>query len=272
MTPPLVFDIARGSFADGPGIRTVVFFKGCPLSCVWCHNPESQRSEQEVFHHPERCVACGECHSGFVDCIADAKRLVGRHWSPRDLAASIIKDKPYFESSKGGVTLSGGEPLLHISYIRELLDPLKAAGVHVAIQTSGHFDFNAFATHLARDTDLVLYDLKIFDPKAHLTYTGTANDLILNNLPRLLDLGIAVTPRIPLVPGITATEENLADLRAYLVSLDLKDVELLRYNPGGKAKWRRLGRPAPACCPNEPLPPDRQAELIRFFGHPNQTA
>jgi pyruvate formate lyase activating enzyme len=264
MTAPLVFDIARGSFSDGPGVRTVVFLKGCPLRCVWCQNPESQRTEQEIFTFPERCIGCGDCDRD-LECIAKARRPVGRYLSPNELAETILQDKPYFDTSNGGVTFSGGEPLLFVSYLREVLVMLKAAGIHAAIETSGHFDGDAFETHLARYVDLVYYDLKIYDSDAHVKYTGRSNRLILENLRRLLDLGLHVVPRIPLIPGHTATEENLFGLADHLADLRLTEVEFLFYNPGGQDKLARLGREAPHDAVLERLSTDEQQRLIRLF-------
>jgi pyruvate formate lyase activating enzyme len=264
MTRPLIFDMARGSFEDGPGVRTVVFFKGCPLSCAWCHNPESQRLGQETFFFPERCIGCGECERG-GKCIANARRVVGRYIAPGDLVREILKDKLFFDASDGGVTLSGGEPLLFISYLGKVLPKLKDEGVHVAVQTCGHFDFDELKATIARYIDLIYFDLKIFDAAAHEQHTGRTNRVILENLQKLLELGIELVPRIPLVPGVTATERNLSQLADHLSWLGVKEVEILFHNPASREKLDRLGRTLPAGYREESLPVDEQQRLMGLF-------
>ena len=260
---PLIFDIAKGSFSDGPGVRTVVFFKGCPLRCVWCHNPESQRVEEEQLYFSERCIRCGRCEQG-LECVAGARRPIGRYYDPNDLVDMILQDRPYYDATGGGVTFSGGEPLLFLSYLREVLPKLKQSGIHAAVQTSGAFDFERFREEIATYIDLVYYDLKIFDAEDHARWTGKDNRAILANLPRLIHLGIEVVPRIALIPAYTATEENLSALAAYLSESAARHVELLFYNPASEEKQRRLGRTDPGRS-IERISIDEQQHWIRYF-------
>ncbi len=263
MNAPLIFNIAKGSFSDGPGVRTVVFFKGCPLRCVWCHNPESQRVEEELFYYPERCIRCGRCDKG-LECFSGARRTIGRYYDPDDLVDALIEDKPYHDATGGGVTFSGGEPLLFIDYLGKVLPRLRQSGVHTAVQTSGYFDFERFREELARYVDLVYYDLKIYNSADHALWTGRDNEVILANLPRLFDLGIEVVPRIALIPKYTALKDNLSKLAAYLLTSAASQVEFLFYNPASEEKCRRLGRTEPRPI-IESFSLDAQSDLIRYF-------
>ena len=262
-TAPLIFDIAKGSFVDGPGVRTTVFFKGCPLRCIWCHNPESQHLEAERFFFPERCIRCGRCEQD-LECVSGARRPVGRTYTSNDLVDILLQDKPYYDSTGGGVTFSGGEPLLFISYLREVLSRLKPSGIHIAVQTAGHFDFEQFHDEIARYVDLIYYDLKILNASDHARWTGLDNKRILANLPRLIDLGIEVVPRIALIPQYTAVKENLSALAAYLSKLSFQHVEFLFYNPASAEKHLRLGH-IESPPEIDTLSIDEQNNLIRFF-------
>ncbi len=265
MSDPLIFNIAKGSFTDGPGVRTVVFFKGCPLRCVWCHNPESQRVEAETFYFSERCIRCGRCERG-LECLSGARRPIGRHYEPDHLVDLILQDKPYYDATGGGVTFSGGEPLLFMPYLRDVLPRLKQSGVHTAVQTSGYFDFERFCEEIGQYIDLVYYDLKIYNAEDHAQWTGKTNSKILGNLPRLIDLGIEVVPRIALVPKYTATKENLSKLAMYLTELDASQVAFLFYNPAYEEKHKRLRQGEPRDL-IEPISIDVQNQLIRYFEH-----
>lgn len=224
---PLVFDIARGSFVDGPGIRTVVFLKGCPLRCVWCQNPEGQEPE--------------------------AEHGIGSYYSPEALSRVIVKDLAFYRASGGGVTFSGGEPLMFCQYLMETSSLLKKSGIHVAVETSGFFDWKQFERHMKRFTDLILFDLKLFSPAEHLTFTGQTNRKILANLKHIQDEKLDLRVRIPLVPGITATEENLRLWAIFLKRSGIRDFKLLPYNPSGIKKWEKLGKQPPAALPEQPL-------------------
>ncbi|MEW6363147.1 MAG: glycyl-radical enzyme activating protein [Acidobacteriota bacterium] len=268
---PLVVDVKRHSLEDGPGIRSVVFFKGCALRCVFCQNPETQDARLEIAFFVQKCVGCGECVKacpagaasvqldGRIDrdrcsrcgscvdaCTGGALRTVGRYYSPGALVDLLLRDEPYYRHSGGGVTLSGGECALYPEYLEMLLEPLKARGVHVAIQTAGWFDYASFHQQILPHVDLVYFDLKLADERAHRQLTGRGNRRILMNLERLLREPVQTAVRIPVVPGITATEENLSGLVAILRELRVSQVELLPYNPLGLAMHRALGRLTPA--------------------------
>lgn len=268
---PLVIDIKRYSLEDGPGIRSVVFFKGCPLRCIFCHNPEAQDPGREIAFCAERCVECGACvqacPSGALDlrfpgrihrdkcdrcgkcadvCPADGLRIVGKYYGVEALAEILLRDFEYYRHSGGGVTLSGGECTLFPAYLEALLKSLKAKGVHVALETSGCFDYRTFRRKIYPHLDLLYYDLKLADNDAHKKYCGKSNAVILRNFRRLMEEGeVEVRPRIPLVPGITAAEENLSAIARFLRGCGAEKVWLLPYNPMGLAKCKTLGRPTP---------------------------
>jgi pyruvate formate lyase activating enzyme len=272
---PLVADVKRHSLEDGPGIRTVVFFKGCPLRCVFCHNPETQARGPELAFFEDRCLRCGRCAvacprgaaalelagriarercdrcgSCAAVCAGRALRQVGRYFPPERLVELVLRDLCFYRYSRGGVTLSGGEPTLFPDYVSAVLGPLRRAGVHVALQTCGEFEYDEFASKVLPLVDLVYYDVKLADREAHRRHTGVANDRILANLRRLLrDAAVPVNPRVPLVPGVTAGRDNLAAIAALLREAGARDVTLLPYNPLGLAMATRLGRTRP------PLPP-----------------
>lgn len=268
---PLIFDVHPGSLDDGPGIRTVVFFKGCPLACIWCHNPESQSPLPEMAFYPDRCIGCGEC--GRVcpnhaldpespemilrdqcslcgqcaqECYALALRKVGEEYPVARLVELLRKDEIFYKSSGGGVTFSGGEPLLYMDYLSEVMRLLKAEGVHLTIETCGYFDQEEFATKILPYTDLLLFDLKLFDPVLHRQYTGQDNQCILANFRYVVsEPGLQVIPRIPEIPGITDTPENLQQITDFLKENNCREYHLLPFNPGGLNKRIRLGKEIP---------------------------
>lgn len=235
---PLIFDIARGSYEDGPGLRTVVFFKGCPLKCAWCQNPESQNPEPELMFYPERCIKCGNCA---VQCYTRARQTVGQYYSPETLTKLIARDKLFYETSSGGVTFSGGEPLLHTQYLSCVCPLLKGENIHMAVETCGFFDYETFRNSILPYIDLYLFDVKIMDPVKHIEFTGKSNELILRNLLNLIEAGKNVIVRTPLIPGITGSEENLSQIREFLVCHRIEKHVLLPYNPGGEEKMKFLG-------------------------------
>jgi pyruvate formate lyase activating enzyme len=261
---PLISDIARGSFSDGPGVRTTVFFKGCPLRCPWCHNPESQRYEKEIMLFPEMCIGCGNCKKK-LPCYALARREVGKAYSPGEMADELIKDKPYFDTSGGGVTFSGGEALSFIDYLSEVTVMLKKKGVHIAIQTSGFFDYEAFRTKLMDNIDLVFYDFKIIDERRHQTLLGQSNRVILENFERIIASGIVVIPRVPLIPNYVATDENLSAIAGFFHKHDVRACEFLYYNPGFEDKLKRLGRKMNSRLPAGSVSPEKNRSWILFF-------
>jgi pyruvate formate lyase activating enzyme len=247
MSRPLVFRIRRFSLDDGPGIRTVAFFKGCPLECAWCHNPEGKAPEAQLLIQDSRCIQCGECERVcpreasqpcsvcgrcFEACPPGARSLCGVHHPVQELVQILLKDRMFFGSSNGGVTFSGGEPTLHMEYVADVAKCLQESGVHVALETCGHFSWEAFRTRLLPFVDLVLYDLKLLNSAEHLQYTGVGNEIILENLLRLRrEKGLRITMRTPLIPGITDTPANLSNLRHFLHQAGLNDHRLLPFNP-----------------------------------------
>ncbi len=251
MVVPFLTDIARASTVDGPGIRTVVFIKGCPLRCIWCHNPETQQTQQEIRFHPGSCIGCGDCRCQCpqkkplstdnctccgrctITCPTLSRQILGQSYKPEELADVIMKDYTYFRVSGGGVTFSGGEPLLYPRFLADVCKFLKFHDVHVTIETSGYFDLVDFYSLLSEYVDLILFDLKLFDRTLHQKYTGRENALILNNFESLSRSNTALLPRIPVVPGITDTKQNLKALAGFLVRNNHFDAELLPYNPCG---------------------------------------
>ncbi len=261
---PLVFDIARGSAVDGPGLRTVVFFKGCPLRCRWCQNPESQQVESETLFYPERCIKCGNCTTG-KDCDTLARRTVGQYYPPWKLAQLILRDRIFYQTSSGGVTFSGGESLLFIDYLCEVAVILKKEEIHMAVETCGYFDFPGFASKLLPLIDLYLFNIKLMDPGRHEQCTRKSNEIILQNFEKLAAAGANLMPRIPLVPGYTATQENLAAIADFFVKHRIEDYRFLPYNPSGLEKWQHLGKEPPQDLSARPLVLAEEQAWVRFF-------
>lgn len=267
--PAVVFDIRRFALDDGPGIRTTVFFKGCPLACVWCHNPESIRPAAEIGFQAPSCIGCGACavvcpedcialdREERVDraactvcglcveaCPAAALRVIGAVYPVEELVELLLRDRVFYETSGGGVTFSGGEPTLHMHYLSGILEALKQCGIHTAIQTCGLFDLAAFKRLLLPYLDLIHFDIKLIDPREHEKYTGAGNAAILSNFRALTAIAKdRILPRIPLIPGITMRRENLSGIAALLKGLGYAVCELLPYNPDGARKRRTLGIP-----------------------------
>lgn len=271
---PLIVDIKGNSLDDGPGIRSVFFFKGCPLSCIWCHNPECRNPRRELQFDQQKCIGCRRCIEAcperalsrenrfFVDrdrcnlcftctkvCPAAALTTLGRYWNPTASVVHVLRDKLFFDNSGGGVTLSGGEPTMHMGYVTDLLAALKEKGIHTLMETCGYFDWNEFTEKVIPFVDVIYMDLKLIDAVEHRRYCGTDNTIILENMVRLHQLSrsakFKIVPRIPLVPGITATEENLDAAARFLQKHGFKRVELLPYNPLWGEKLFSLGLPNP---------------------------
>ncbi len=262
-----VFNIQRFSTKDGPGLRTTVFLKGCPLACSWCHNPESRDAAPQLAHRRERCILCGECaeacpreaitlSSGRLvkvagrceqcmacveACGADAWVAFGTEMTAGEVLREVIRDAPFYEESGGGVTFSGGEPLLQPGFLAALLAASKLAGLHTAVDTCGSADWAVFERILPL-TDLFLYDLKVMEDGRHREEVGAANRLILDNLQRLSRKGAELLVRLPVVPGITDDEDNVARWGAFIAGLHrMPKVQLLPYHRTGEAKYSLLG-------------------------------
>ena len=288
---PLIFAVHRFALDDGPGIRTTVFLKGCPLACVWCHNPEAMRPEAAVASHPDRCIQCGACAAACPEqaivigpplqidrhrctgcgccaaiCPALALQMLGRPYQPDELLELLLRDRQFYASSGGGVTFSGGEPTLWPDYVGEVLQALKAEGVRTAIQTCGFFDYDRFARQLLPYLDLIMFDLKCIDADRHWAYTGQDNTLILDNFRRLTrDAGERVLPRVPLVPGMTATADNLLAIAAFLAGQGCERCDLLPYNPGWRPKRQAIDLPLPPGLTETPLSQAEEEKLRRLF-------
>ena len=227
----LITDIRRASFHDGEGIRTTVFFKGCPLRCEWCHNPECISFEPQILSYPERCIGCGMCDKG---CYAGAKVRCGREMSPEEIISEILLDKPYY-GKDGGVTFSGGEPMAWKEELSRLVDMCRDEGIGCAVETSLiYYDEEIF-----RKLDMVMADLKIWDSQTHKRYTGVGNERIIENFKRLDKLEVPIVVRTPVIPEI---EQGIDHISEFVKGLEnVKKYELLPYHPLGQTKRTALG-------------------------------
>ena len=286
MNKAMIFDLQRYSVHDGPGIRTVVFFKGCPLRCKWCQNPESLQRRPELGFSPEpcigchhceeacpegailrgarrieraRCTACGDC----VDpCHAEALRMIGEEWGRDELMEGVLRDRPFYEDSGGGVTLSGGESLLQIDFVEEFCSACRDVGLSVAVETSGAVPFDSFRRILPF-VDLILYDVKAIDPSLHKAWTGSANEGILSNLEKLRQSEVPVVPRVPIVPNHTALPANLDQIAAHLEG-SFQQVHLLPYHRWGESKRDLVDSPQPSLQLDSPSEAEMEA-IARIF-------
>jgi pyruvate formate lyase activating enzyme len=227
----LIFDVRRFTIHDGPGIRTTVFFKGCPLRCWWCHNPESQDAWVEQ-------VSVQRTLDG---CVFETRSAVGGRRSAADVMNEIEKDEIFYQESGGGVTFSGGEPLMQADALRELLVLCKEKGYHTAVDTCGHAE-NGALKKVMEMVDLWLFDLKLMDDVKHVEYTGVSNELALKNLEILARAGKDIIIRFPLIPGITDGRENLEAIATLMKKLDLKRIDILPYHSIAKDKYKRMGK------------------------------
>lgn len=261
-----VFDIQRCTSEDGPGIRTTVFMKGCPLRCLWCHNPESQKETPELMFFRTRCQSCGACVAAcnnqvhslvpervvdflscrleencVVSCFSDALRALGRHLTVNDVLNVVEKDVPYYTASQGGVTVSGGEPASQPGFVAELCWRLQEKGIHTALDTSGYAPWSAFEQILPF-INLTLFDLKHIDNVKHQRLTGASNEQILWNLRRMKQNGMPLVVRFPMIPGCNDSLENVQDTALLLGELGINTVEVVPYHTLGIAKYEQLGR------------------------------
>lgn len=263
----LIFNIQKFSIHDGPGIRTTVFLKGCPLRCHWCHNPEGICSERELMFWIERCQQCSQCSKlcsqGAISltgkglayerercnlctacvegCPFQAWEVAGRLVSAAEVMAEVLKDTVFYDESLGGVTFSGGEPLGQPEFLETLLKACRQHSIHTAVDTTG---FAAFE-HLARIaplTDLFLYDIKLLDDSLHLRYTGQSNRLIIDNLRRLREMHESIIIRVPVIPTVNDDREHVLAVAKLMRELALHEIELIPYHSYAIEKYTRLGR------------------------------
>ncbi|CAH2213742.1 trans-4-hydroxy-L-proline dehydratase activase [Tepidibacter aestuarii] len=260
-----IINIQKYCVHDGPGIRTTVFFKGCPLTCIWCHNPESQRYKSEIMYNEEKCSKCGECEKrcphdcikinedkiindysicshceNCIDfCVNNARELVGKEYSVNELMKEIEKDKVFYEESGGGVTLSGGEVMSQIDFVEQIVKNCKRKGIHVAIDTCGYAPFESYE-RIIDYVDLFLYDIKLMNSQRHEKYAGKPNELILKNLVMLSERGANINLRIPLIQGINCDDENIENMLKFIKNLNISSINLLPYHEIGKDKYKRL--------------------------------
>ncbi|MGK5091245.1 glycyl-radical enzyme activating protein [Deltaproteobacteria bacterium TL4] len=270
---PLVLDIKGNSLDDGPGIRSVIFFKGCPLACVWCHNPESKKAGAEISYDPKECLGCKTClgvcaenaispHNPFYVareqcnlcfqcveiCPAEALTRVGNETSIEEICKKVLRDKPFYKSSGGGVSLSGGEATLHMDFVSRLVQKLKQEGIHILLETCGLFNFAKFEKQILPYIDTIYYDLKLFNSEEHAKFCGVPNQLILENFEKLAKLlpngHFELLPRTPLIPQITDNDENLKAIALFLIKNNLFKIQLMPNNPLWHEKNNKIGTAA----------------------------
>jgi len=273
-----IFNIQRYSIHDGPGIRTTVFLKGCPLSCIWCHNPESQSFDPELMLYDKRCIGCGKCaevckHGALLDrskctscgscaevCYSKARELAGKLMTVTEVIAQIEKDSIFYDESGGGVTFSGGEPLSQPEFLLELLKQCKKREYHTAVDTSG-YGAAEMVKAVSSMTDLFLYDLKLMDDDKHISYTGVSNKQILENLKTISRLGNRIHIRIPLIPDINDDESNIKAAAEVIQSIPvIEQVNILPYHNIAVDKYTRLGKPSSLM--DIPVPSNEYMESI----------
>ncbi|TGE39029.1 glycyl-radical enzyme activating protein [Desulfosporosinus fructosivorans] len=262
-----IFNIMKYSIHDGPGIRTTVFFKGCPLNCQWCHNPESQGFGQELMYRPDRCVSCGQCLEvcpsgatisiegklGYLRdrciacgacctaCHAGVRELVAKTMSESEVMAEIEKDVIFYDESGGGVTFSGGEALMQPEFLLEILKSCRKREIHTAVETCGFVSLDSLQT-ISKYVDLFLYDIKLMDSRKHQEVTGVPNELILSNLRWLAEHHPKVIVRVAIIPEVNDDEEALRQIGEFVASLKwVTEIHCLPYHKAGLDKYQRLG-------------------------------
>lgn len=293
MQSGLIFDVKKYAINDGPGIRVTIFFKGCPLRCAWCHNPESispkiqkmytadkcigcsacievcpedacKLTADGVVTDPERCTVCGKCAD---ICPTKATEMSGRRATVDELIEIIEKERIFFEQSGGGVTISGGEPLLQSDFLIALLDELGARSIHRVVDTTG-FAKSEILLNVARRTDLFLYDLKMMDSGKHKKWTGVENEQILKNLRLLAETGAAIDIRIPLVKGVNDDDVNIEQTAAFVASLPggRKKINVLPYHNIAAGKYLKLGEKYDSSDMAEPSEEELASIVTKFTG------
>lgn len=263
-----ISNVSRGSLHDGPGVRTVIYFKGCALRCKWCHNPETFITAPEIVYAPVKCICCGNCisvcpscHTVVNDkmrfsrencqkcgkcvdvCPTGALSLCGEETMVEELFQTVVKDQHYYAASGGGVTLSGGECLLQADFCAALLKKCKQQQIHTAIESALFVDYSSIEKVLPY-VDFFYVDLKIADPSKHQKYTGQSNALILENIQKLSQTQIPITIRIPVIPGVNDNAEDMQSLGKIIASFSggVQGVELLKYNPLASSKYSSIGK------------------------------
>ncbi len=291
MNQALIFDIKRYAINDGPGIRIVIFMKGCNLNCAWCHNPESISTGTERMYAVSKCIQCGTCveacpekaltltPEGIITdlelckmhgqcarvCPTKAIEISGKPMSVTEIMNEIEKERVFFDQSGGGVTFSGGEPLLQSRFLIELLDECGRRGIHRAVDTAGLAN-TEIVLEVAKRTDLFLYDLKMMDSDRHRKWTGVPNEKILENLKTLAETGSKIIIRIPLIGGVNDDVENLTATARFVNQLsgEKKEVNLLPYHKIAQTKYQKLGRPDDFTLLEEPTK-EAQLQAISIF-------
>lgn len=255
--------IEKFALHDGPGIRTVVFFKGCPLKCLWCSNPETQKIENEIYCNRKKCIECqrciGVCPQGAIikdgidydkcslcgkcidTCPVKALSFVAREMTPEDVFSEVVKDIQFYSNSGGGVTVSGGEILMNVPFVLELFKLCKEEYINTAIETSGYGSYDKLL-EVSKMTDYIMYDVKHMDSYQHKLLTGVGNELILNNLEQLSKVHNNIVIRIPLIKKINDTRENIARVIEFAKKKGIREIHLLPYHTLGLEKYRQLNK------------------------------
>ncbi|MEX3018558.1 [formate-C-acetyltransferase]-activating enzyme [Kluyvera sp. STS39-E] len=236
-----IFNIQRYSLNDGQGIRTVVFFKGCPHRCPWCANPESMSPKIETVRRESKCLHCATCQQDVDECPSGAWELIGRDMTLQQLEREVLKDEVFFRASGGGVTLSGGEVLMQAEFATRFLQRLQQWGIRTAIETAGDSSPRRLLP-LAQACDEVLFDLKIMDSEQARQVLNINQPRVLENFRLLVTEGVKVIPRLPLIPGYTLNTENAAQILAFLAPLPVEEVHLLPFHQYGEPKYSLLDR------------------------------